>query len=66
VKQSWRSGFTVPMRESSGKNADDEDLIKHSVRGVHLGGRWYREDIPALVAAMNKLVPVVETTKPPR
>jgi hypothetical protein len=64
VKPSWHDDFAVPMREFARKSlADDPTLVRCAAYVLEAVG--VQEDMPDLVAAVSRLIPIVERTKPP-
>jgi hypothetical protein len=66
VKRSWRGDFAVPIRQLARKMLTDKDPISLRFAAFILETVDAREDMPALTAAVSRVVLVAETTKPSR
>lgn len=66
VRQSWRDDFAAPARRLARELLTDEDSTNIRCGAYILEAVGTANDMPALVAVLNKLVPVVEATKPPQ
>src|SRR5262249_32618483 len=66
VKSSWQSDFSMPTRQFARKVLLDKDLELVRCAAYVLEAIGIQEDMSELVAAVSKLVPVVEKTEPPK
>ena len=64
VKHSWRGDFAVPLRRFARKMLSDDDLAIVRSAAFILEALGTREDMPALVAAASRMVPILEKTEP--
>ena len=65
VKRSWRGDFAFPVRRFARTMLNDDDPTTVRCAAYILEAVGTREDMPALLAAVSRLVPIVEKTKPP-
>jgi hypothetical protein len=65
VKGSWRDYFSAPMCQFARKALANEDpaIVQCAIYILEAVGT--QEDMPDLVAAVSRLVPIAERTKPP-
>jgi hypothetical protein len=65
VKNSWRKELAAPMRQFARDLLSNDDPIKVQCGAYIFESVATREDVTHLIAAADRLVPIVEKTEPP-
>jgi len=64
VKQAWRNDFAPPVREFACKMLNEKEPMSLQCAAFALEAIGTADDIPSLIAALDKIIPVVERTRP--